>query len=833
MNGIKSFILSGFLLLFSCLNWGSDSLIKQTHYAYPTFIETSPITAQEALTQSYTSDLYQMSQGFSDSAYWHRIRFPKAYPFDTQVVYLELDYYVIEQLTFYVFHDGQLVDQWQRGALQNWNKSTNIYDGILVPITLSPFNETTVLIRKAGSSPLLTPLRILDESEAEQNRQQKLIFWTAIISALLILLAHNALVFNMLRQPGFVYYLALNALVFIAISITNGFSRWLFPEFISQWLVANIFYVFGLGAWVLYRFSLLFLKEVNVPSAKSIMTRYGDWIFILFLVCVSLFKTKTSALLFAGIEAFLFISCTYWGIKALRKGFLVVRFYLFSWLFLIVGSILNTMLFWQLIPITPITTAIFPIFSIVQLLGFSFALADKAKHSDRNRQLQLLTDQPTGLPNRSFYYDELPNQIESRLNSQQPMALIIIDIFNHQTLSQAFGPAKADTVMQELMLDIHPQLETIPNLLSFILPDKSHKKMIRMTAKNIAIISLSPDQLASQIVQIQTALEYPMLLNKIQFRHQYKIGSALFPSQATSLDKLYQNALIAHNSVTFSSGNWAAYTDELKQDYAKQLTILTLLREDILHARLDYQVQPQICLKTNRIIGGEVLLRWENDQLGQVSPTEFIPLAEQSGLIYPLTEMLLNKVFTWASQHQSILAYTSLSLNVSALDLLRADFADKVTKDVHRFALNPQHFTIEITETSMFHNNDIVQKNVDKLHAAGFKLSIDDFGIGYSSMLNLVSLKTNELKIDQFFVMGLFKQESNQYLCQNMIRLCQQLNISSVAEGIEDEATLNALKQWQCEVGQGYFLFEPLSPEQYLQQLVKQNRMQNNHSDSI
>jgi len=370
--------------------------------------------------------------------------------------------------------------------------------------------------------------------------------------------------------------------------------------------------------------------------------------------------------------------------------------------------------------------------------------------------------------------------------------------------------------MCELMQDIHLHLQSIEGLQAFHLPNKTHTKLIRMTAKNLAFISTTPDLLESQIKQVQQVLEHPTLLNKIQFRHQYKMGSALFPSQANNLDKLYQNALIAHNSVTFSSGNWAPFTNELKSDHAQQLTIITLLREDIRNGKLHYHVQPQVCLRTNKIIGGEVLLRWHNEQLGPVSPADFVPLAEQAGLIYPLTEMLFEKVFAWASQHKAIIKTTSLSLNISALDLLQANFAQKVNASINTHQLIPEQFTIEITETSMFHNNDIVNNNVEELYAAGFKLSIDDFGIGYSSMLNLVALKTNELKIDQFFVMGLFTQKSNQYLCQNMIRLCQQLNITSVAEGIEDQQTLQTLKDWNCEIGQGYYLYKPMTPDDYL-----------------
>lgn len=356
-------------------------------------------------------------------------------------------------------------------------------------------------------------------------------------------------------------------------------------------------------------------------------------------------------------------------------------------------------------------------------------------------------------------------------------------------------------------------------ILTFPLPNKSIQKLIRITATNVVLISTTPDQIKQQISKIQQILDIPTLVNKIHFRHQYKIGSALYPSQGSDLDKLYQNALIANNSVTYSSGSWAVFTDNLKSNHAHQLGLITQLTEDIENEKLYFHIQPQVNLADRSIIGGEILVRWHNEHLGQVSPAEFIPLAEQTGLIYKLTDMLLEKVFQWAFEHPAALSTQRLSINISALDLLQKDFAIQVIEKLQNHHLSACKFTIEITETSIFQNNDIVHNNVRQLHHAGFKLAIDDFGVGYSSMQNLVALETDELKIDQFFVMNLLNDPQSQTLCRNMIDLCKALNIVSVAEGIESEEILQLLLQWQCQIGQGYHLYRPMSPSDYLKLL--------------
>jgi len=817
-----------FLLLVSPLcsqiTYSSEK-IEATLGALPTFKESANRSPQEVLlNEQFKQTLYDESQSFSKNAYWHKLVFPKtSQPQTNASLELGLNYYVIEHLDFYLFHGKQLQGHWTRGALQDWQRDTEHYDGIWIPITLSRDQTTTLLIRKQGNSPLLTPFKLFSEKDASKQKESTLLFWVFIISSLLILLTHNIVVFILLRQPGFVYYLGLNIALFVSLSVITGFHRWLFSEEISQWLIRNLFTVFGIAAWILYRFSVQFLKEVHIPSSDSLIRKYGDGIFIIFLLLIQLVSVKTSAVLFAAIEAFLFMTCTYWGIKAYSKGFIAVRFYLFSWLILMIGSILNTMIFWKILPINLLTEAILPVCSLLQLLGFAFAFADKAHHIEHKRQLQALTDPSTGLPNRTYYFDVLPLQLSKIQQSQPTLALIMIEVTSHLKLSQAFGPAKADSALCKVILNIHRQIIKMDGILALPLPNKSIKKLIRITSKNIVLLSTTPDSLKEQVHQIQQTLDQPITVDKVLFRHQYKIGSSLYPSQGSNLDKLYQNALIASNSVTYSSGNWAPFTRKLKSNHAHQLRLITLLTDDITHGKLYFDIQPQINLANNNIVGGEVLIRWHNEHLGQVSPAEFIPLAEQTGLIYKLTDMLLEKVFQWAASHPEVLATQSLSINISALDLLQENFSERVETLLLQHHLPADKFTIEITETSVFQNNEIVNLNVKKIHEAGFKLAIDDFGVGYSSMQNLVSLEVNELKIDQFFVMNLMIDSQSQTLCRSMINLSKELKIISVAEGIESEAILNLLQEWHCQVGQGYHLYRPMSPLQYLKLLEEKD----------
>ncbi|ETX11744.1 diguanylate cyclase [Marinomonas ushuaiensis DSM 15871] len=814
-NVVFFFLLAS---LFSTQSAFANEYTQKSSDTFPTFKETTPITAQSLLSlDTFQESLYEESQGFSNSAYWHKLTFPKITTESTDKrLHLGISYYIINNLDFYLFHGDELQQHWARGALQTWNAKDESYKGIWIPIVLSEQKETTLLIRKQGHSPLLTPIMLFNDQEVIDKKEQKLLFWTVILCSLIVLLTHNIFVFMLLRQPGYVYYLGINITILVSLSIITGFNRWIFPEEFSQWTTKNLFFVFGIATWILYKFSLSFLKEVQIPTAESFTRRYGDLGFIAFLIATQLFSEQVSASLFALIEVFMFFFCTYWGVKAYNKGFLAVRFYLFSWLTLMLGSIFNTLIFWKVLPINIMTESILPICSLLQLLGFAFAFADKSNYIERKRQLQAITDPSTGLPNRTYYFEKLPLLISKGAHDQPNLALIMVEITSHLKLSQAFGPAQADIALNDIIKRIHKKTMTMDGFLPLPLTGKHTKHLMRLTIRNIVIVSTTPNELKSQIEQIQQVLDHSILVNKAHFRHQYKIGSALYPSQGSNLDKLYQNALIASNTVTYSSGSWAPFTNKLQSNHAHQLRLITLLTDDIKNEKLYFDIQPQVDLSKNKIVGGEVLLRWHNEYLGQISPAEFIPLAEQTGLIYKLTYMIIEKAFQWAAAHSKELTTHTLSINISALDLWQEDFAKRTSQLIQKYNLNAEQFTIEVTETSIFQNNDIVISNVAQLHQAGFKLAIDDFGVGYSSMQNLVSLQTDELKIDQFFVMNLLNNKQSQTLCRNMINLSEELNITSVAEGIESEEILNLLQMWNCQLGQGYHLHRPMTPASYL-----------------
>lgn len=775
----------------------------------------SPYSALDTL--NFAIEPFSESQRFSDKVFWHRMDFvaPVNDP-RPHTVHLKLANYMLDQLNFYLFRNDQLIQQWQRGDRQVWHPEPEWFDGIWIPIELTPGSRTTLLIRKQSAGPLITPIALYTDEHITTARNQVLVIWAGAVSALLVLLLYNIFVYSLFRYPAFAYYLGLNTALILSLGVVMGYANWMLPSTVSRWLAANIDVIHGFAAWCLFRFSLLFLRVQRWNPTfwkRRFILDALIWVFILFSFVVS---EQVMSPIFLVYQVSLSALCLYWGIQAYRLNVTAARFYLISWSLFIIGATAGAAIYFTLLPFNRVTEHLYLACTLLELLGFSFAFADHARHSEQNRRQQLLTDPNSGLPNRLYYFGQLFRLLNSRRNKKQDVALILIQITTRSTLSQAFGPAKADFAIRQLVLNLNLQLMELPQVLSLPLPNGDHAKLMQTGSSTVAFISGEPGRIGELIHAIAHVLERPIWIEHFDYQHQFSIGVSRYPSQSQSLDTLYQQAQIAGRINQSSPDDWTDFDASYQSNQSQRLQLITYLTKDIREGRLEFQIQPQLHLSDGRLLGGEVLVRWHHQELGPVSPAEFVPLAEQTGLIFKLTQLMLNKVFHWIAAHPQVVRNGRLSINISALDMLQEGFATQVINQAESARISPKDIVLEVTETSIFEDNDAVVTNVTLLHKAGFHLSIDDFGAGYSSMQNLLVLSPQEIKIDRLFISQILNNSMHQTLCRSLIHLSHDLKLLCVAEGIEDEETRLMLQKWGCHAGQGYGLHRPMAPTDYL-----------------
>jgi EAL domain-containing protein (putative c-di-GMP-specific phosphodiesterase class I) len=283
------------------------------------------------------------------------------------------------------------------------------------------------------------------------------------------------------------------------------------------------------------------------------------------------------------------------------------------------------------------------------------------------------------------------------------------------------------------------------------------------------------------------------------------------------LDTLSQCADVAmYRTKRDGRNNFRFFTAEMQAHSARSLQLENALRRALERDELSLHYQPQISMQGGRIIGAEALLRWQHPELGMVSPAEFIPIAEDSGLILPIGEWVLH---TAAQQMKSWmdsgLAPMTIAVNLSAVQFRHPNLPELVTQILDSVKLPPQYLELELTEGVAMHDPLGAIAVMDSLHERGIRMSIDDFGTGYSSLSYLKRFKVYKLKIDQSFVRDITDDPEDKAIVSAIISLAGSLGLQTIAEGVETEGQLAFLREQGCKEVQGYYFSKPLPAEQF------------------
>ena len=318
-----------------------------------------------------------------------------------------------------------------------------------------------------------------------------------------------------------------------------------------------------------------------------------------------------------------------------------------------------------------------------------------------------------------------------------------------------------------------------------------------------------------------------LILSTVYIKAHYAIdaiaGVALYPVHGEELDSLAPHATIALENSNTSSQKISTYSPELNYYSTRRLSLMGDLLKAIESNNLSLFLQPQVDLADGSVIGAEALIRWEHEQHGFVRPDEFIPLAEQSGLIRPLTAWVIDRVLQYDKKFQSLGYDIQLSINISAKNIVEVNIVKNTLDKLIEYGTSPKRLVFEMTETAMMDNPEKALNVLNDLSDLGIKLSIDDFGTGYSSLSYLNQLPVDELKIDRSFVTDMIKSPQNQKIVEMTVNLAHTLGLKVVAEGIEDQETMLQLQALGCDVAQGYHIGRPMPEEAFLNWLEKQS----------
>jgi diguanylate cyclase (GGDEF)-like protein len=413
-------------------------------------------------------------------------------------------------------------------------------------------------------------------------------------------------------------------------------------------------------------------------------------------------------------------------------------------------------------------------------------------------------DRLTDLPNRNLLYDRLQQAILAAQRENQSVALLTMDLDRFKEINNTLGHQSGDLLLQQ----IGPRLRGIL---------RQSDTVARLGGDEFAVLLPSGTcaEHATEVARkIMKAMEHPFTIGDLQLDVEASIGIAVFPDHGTDVDTLIKRADAVMYVAKEGRSGYNLYSPEQDKSSTARLMLMGELRRAIAEDQLFLLYQPKIDLRSGRIAGVEALVRWQHPERGVIPPDQFIPLAEQTGLIAPLTECVLQKALHQCRAWRGAGIETSVAVNLSRRNLQSPELPGQISRMLKTCEVSSDALQLEITESTIMANPERAMGVLGDLKRMGLRLSLDDFGTGYSSLAYLKKLPVDEIKIDKSFVMNMHSKTDDVAIVHMIIELSHILGLKVVAEGLENQESMDRLIALGCDMAQGYYISRPVPVEE-------------------
>ena len=439
---------------------------------------------------------------------------------------------------------------------------------------------------------------------------------------------------------------------------------------------------------------------------------------------------------------------------------------------------------------------------------------DISQRMEHEKRLQYIAhhDALTDLPNRILFMDRLHQALAQARRYNNLAAILFIDLDRFKNINDTLGHIIGDKLLIELS----------GNLKKTVRDDDT---IARLGGDEFAVLVnniVSENDVAPVAQKILDCLDHSVNIDGHQLYVTASIGISIFPSDGEDADALLKHADVAmYRAKDLGKNNYQFYSRDMSARASQRLLLESGLRQAMKNNEFVLHYQPQVDIHTREIIGFEALIRWHSPDMGLISPIDFVPLLEETGLIVEVGDWVIDaacqQLKAWQDAGHNNL---SMSVNVSGRQFHSADFYDRVVGQVKKYHLPPELLELEITESILMDNQQKTIEIIDQLDAYGFRIAIDDFGTGYSSLSYLRRFRIDTLKIDQSFVRDVIDDPDDAAITSAIIAMAHSLKLDIVAEGVENHQQLDFLLEKNCQLVQGYFFSRPLPADEMSQLLV-------------
>ncbi|MEK6771756.1 MAG: EAL domain-containing protein [Pseudomonadota bacterium] len=424
---------------------------------------------------------------------------------------------------------------------------------------------------------------------------------------------------------------------------------------------------------------------------------------------------------------------------------------------------------------------------------------------------QAMYDALTDLPNRTLWADRLDWMLRLAAREKLSFAVLLIDLDRFKEINDTLGHAVGDEVLRQTASRWRTCL-------------RESDTIARLGGDEFAVLLPTANtmdgaiEVARKIIQTMST---PVVIGQRNLDVSLSIGIALYPAHGENSEILQRRADSAMYVAKRTQSGYRVFSEDLSADEEGRLTMQSDLKRAIDAAEFFLHYQPKIDFEHSLVKGVEALVRWQHPEKGLIMPDRFIPLAEKTGLIKPLTNDILKMALKQCRAWQEAGLDLTVAVNISAISVQDPDFPDQIGRLLTQYQLHPNRLELEVTESAVMTDPARAIDCIRRLAETGILVSIDDFGTGYSSMTNLKDFMVAKIKIDRSFVKDMATRHSDDVIVRSTIELGHNLGLKVVAEGVEDKAAWERLKSLGCDSAQGYYMSRPLSPDAFLDWLNK------------
>ncbi len=444
-----------------------------------------------------------------------------------------------------------------------------------------------------------------------------------------------------------------------------------------------------------------------------------------------------------------------------------------------------------------------------QVTRYVGVFSDISKHKRAEETIRTLTyyDAVTRLPNRYLLMDRLDQALERAPRSGRRLALVMIGLNRFKQINETLGHQVGDVV-----------LRTVADRLGMSL--RGHDTVARLRGDTFCCLltDLAQDHDAHLVIsRLLESFSTSFEVDGHELFITAKVGISVYPVDGTDPEDLAQKAETAMNrSKELADNSYQFYTPEMHANSVERLRLETELRKAVARDEFVVYYQPKIETASGRVVGAEALVRWRHRELGMISPADFIPIAEETGLIVPIGNWVMNHVCQQLRQWRDVgQPVVQVAVNLSAHQFRQPDLVDRVVEALETHGIPPDLLELELTESAVMHHAEATIETLMQLHGHGVRLAIDDFGTGYSSLSYLKKFPLHKLKIDRSFVMDIDTNPASAEIVGAIVAMGHSLNLQIVAEGVENDAQLDVLRGLKCDEIQGFYYSRPIPADTF------------------